>query len=90
MRLFHQLSESMNFLRSFSNRLRLWHIGCLKAMTPSSQPANYLYLDDDVAVFSVAAFICQNGLPDDARLRAVICEEIRKLMPGIRILEETN
>lgn len=59
-------------------------------MTASSSPAGCFYLDQDVTVFSVAAFIHQNGLPDDPRLRAIICEEIRNILPDIRILEEMN
>ena len=59
-------------------------------MTAPSGLADCLYLEDDVPVFSVAAFIAQNGLPDDARLRAVICEGIRNIWPGIRILKEMN
>jgi hypothetical protein len=50
----------------------------------------YVYFDDKGAVFSVSAFITLNGLPDDARLRAVIIEEIQEIFPGIRILEELN
>jgi hypothetical protein len=47
-------------------------------------------MDQDGAVFSLSDFLALSGLPDDARLRAVIIEEIREIFPGIRILEELN
>jgi len=46
--------------------------------------------DDRGAIFSVSDFIRKAGLPDDVRLRAVIIEELREIIPGIRILEELN
>lgn len=49
-----------------------------------------IYLDKDGPVFSVTTFLALNGLTDDARLRAVIIEEVRAIFPGIRIMEELN
>jgi len=48
------------------------------------------YEDDKGTVFSISTFISLNKLPDDPRLRTVIVEEIRKLFPDVRILEELN
>lgn len=46
--------------------------------------------DKGDTVFSVAAFIRLNGLPDDPRLRIAVIEEVRGIFPNIQILEETN
>jgi hypothetical protein len=59
-------------------------------MTAPLKPDRCIYLDNEGAVFSVAAFLALNGLPDDARLRAVILEEVREIFPDIRILEQIN
>jgi hypothetical protein len=49
-----------------------------------------IHFDERGALFSVSDFIRIAGLPDDMRLRAVIIEELREIIPGIRILEELN
>jgi hypothetical protein len=59
-------------------------------MTAPFSPDGCFYMDNDGVVFSIAAFISRNELPDDPRLRAVIAEEIREMFPHVRILEEIN
>jgi hypothetical protein len=54
------------------------------------KPGRYIYIDKNGAVFSVSAFLTLNGLPNDARLKAIIIEEVREIWPEIRILEELN
>jgi hypothetical protein len=59
-------------------------------MTAPFNPDGCFYMDDEGVVFSIAAFILRNELPDDPRLRAVIAEEMREMFPDIRVLEELN
>jgi hypothetical protein len=49
-----------------------------------------IHFDERGAIFCVSDFIRVAGLPDDMRLRSVIIEEVREIMPGVRILEELN
>jgi hypothetical protein len=59
-------------------------------MATPPEPDRFMYMDEDGAIFSVSAFLALNGFPDDARLRAMVVEEIRAIFPDIRILEELN
>jgi hypothetical protein len=54
------------------------------------KPDRFVYIDENGAVFSVSAFLTLSGLPNDARLRAIIIEEVQEIWPEIRILEELN
>lgn len=59
-------------------------------MAAPLKPDRCIYMDENGPVFSVTHFLALNGLPDDARLRAVIIEEVREIFPDIRIMEELN
>lgn len=49
----------------------------------------YFYIDDSGKVyFSVEEFLRVNDFPDTPKLRYVVIQDIRSLMPGILILEE--
>jgi hypothetical protein len=59
-------------------------------MTVPLNTGRFIYIDENGVVFSVSAFLALSGLPNDARLRAIIIEELREVWPEIRILEELN